>query len=215
MRLTCAKCDAMYEVDDSAISDARREVRCSNCGHAWLQMPAPTESAETAHPADAVADHPQDGPVPPQKRTGPDPDAMRVLREEAERETMARKTEAKSTAMDSALDNDPNVAGSPATPDSLPKPEGFSSAPEGDSKKERMPRKTGHGGGALLPGLIILAAMAAVLVYSFAPQIARLLPQAEASLIIYVELANVLRDRITDLIESAISSVRGATAPDS
>ncbi|MDO9638948.1 MAG: zinc-ribbon domain-containing protein [Pseudotabrizicola sp.] len=38
MRLICPNCDAQYEVDDSAIPDAGRDVQCSSCGHAWFQM---------------------------------------------------------------------------------------------------------------------------------------------------------------------------------
>ena len=37
MRLICPNCDAEYEVDDSAIPQAGRDVQCSNCGHAWFQ----------------------------------------------------------------------------------------------------------------------------------------------------------------------------------
>ncbi|MFN3822679.1 MAG: zinc-ribbon domain-containing protein [Pseudorhodobacter sp.] len=40
MRLICPNCDAQYEVDDSAIPEGGRDVQCSNCGHAWYQMPA-------------------------------------------------------------------------------------------------------------------------------------------------------------------------------
>ncbi|MGV8986194.1 MAG: zinc-ribbon domain-containing protein [Cypionkella sp.] len=37
MRLVCPNCDAEYEVDDTAIPLAGRDVQCSNCGHAWFQ----------------------------------------------------------------------------------------------------------------------------------------------------------------------------------
>ena len=37
MRLVCPNCDAEYEVDDSAIPRAGRDVQCSNCGHGWFQ----------------------------------------------------------------------------------------------------------------------------------------------------------------------------------
>jgi len=39
MRLICPNCDAQYEVDDSAIPEGGRDVQCSNCGHAWYQLP--------------------------------------------------------------------------------------------------------------------------------------------------------------------------------
>lgn len=52
MRLVCPNCDAQYEVDDAAIPDEGRDVQCSNCGHAWFQLPPdlaePEEDAEEA-----------------------------------------------------------------------------------------------------------------------------------------------------------------------
>ncbi len=45
MRLICPNCDAEYEVDDAAIPDAGRDVQCSNCGHAWFQIPPEIELA--------------------------------------------------------------------------------------------------------------------------------------------------------------------------
>lgn len=40
MRLICPSCGAQYEVDESVIPDAGRDVQCSNCGNAWFQMSA-------------------------------------------------------------------------------------------------------------------------------------------------------------------------------
>lgn len=40
MRLICPNCGAQYEVDESVIPDAGRDVQCSNCGHAWFQQSA-------------------------------------------------------------------------------------------------------------------------------------------------------------------------------
>lgn len=37
MRLICPNCDAQYEVDESVIPDAGRDVQCSACGHTWFQ----------------------------------------------------------------------------------------------------------------------------------------------------------------------------------
>lgn len=48
MRLICPNCDAQYEVDDGAIPEAGRDVQCSNCGHAWFQMPEVLRPAENA-----------------------------------------------------------------------------------------------------------------------------------------------------------------------
>lgn len=158
MRLICPNCDAEYEVDGAAIPEGGRDVQCSNCGHAWFQLPpeviaareaeaslydpapgmevvAPTGSTgptARAAPADAGSSAP---PAPPRAapqdagsliagpeiagpeiaeppntapNTAPDPavpapsfsarsldeNLMAVLREEAERETKARKAEA-------------------------------------------------------------------------------------------------------------------------
>ena len=44
MLLACPNCDARYDVPDSAIPEAGRDVQCSNCGHAWFQLPAESGS---------------------------------------------------------------------------------------------------------------------------------------------------------------------------
>ncbi len=120
MRLICPNCDAEYEVDDSAIPDGGRDVQCSNCGHAWFQMPPAVESdlaeeealfgrAEpvTAPPpvpqtrapetregepgaAEFIAPQPEPAPL---ARRALDENLMAVLREEAEREAAARRAE--------------------------------------------------------------------------------------------------------------------------
>lgn len=48
MRLICPNCDAEYQVDDAAIPETGRDVQCSNCGHAWFQLPADAEIAREA-----------------------------------------------------------------------------------------------------------------------------------------------------------------------
>jgi predicted Zn finger-like uncharacterized protein len=74
MRLTCPNCDAQYEVDDSAIPDTGRDVQCSNCGHAWFQLPPDIEAALEAE--EAVYGAPA-GAAPARSRPAaqPDPDA--------------------------------------------------------------------------------------------------------------------------------------------
>lgn len=52
MRLDCPNCDAQYMVDDAAIPGSGRDVQCSNCDHAWFQMPLKRD-AEAATPATA------------------------------------------------------------------------------------------------------------------------------------------------------------------
>ncbi|MEY4983184.1 MAG: hypothetical protein RIR62_1450 [Pseudomonadota bacterium] len=106
MRLICPNCDAIYEVDDSAIPDGGRDVQCSNCGHAWFQLPewAEAETADEAalfgaqdpEPAPAAAAEPDPTPeiMPEMQRRTLDEDVLAVLREEAEREAAARRAEA-------------------------------------------------------------------------------------------------------------------------
>ncbi|MBC2834903.1 zinc-ribbon domain-containing protein [Paragemmobacter straminiformis] len=101
MRLICPNCDAEYEVDDAAIPEGGRDVQCSNCGHAWFQLPAEVEAAiadeealfgESGPDLDE-APEPESLPQTPARRTL-DENLMAVLREEAEREAAARRAEA-------------------------------------------------------------------------------------------------------------------------
>ena len=117
MRLVCPNCDAEYEVDASVIPDTGRDVQCSNCGHAWFQLPAAVEAelaaeealftappAPVAMPAEASAPEP-DSDVPDEAAEEPpaaeaaaparsiDESVLAVLREEAERELVARRAE--------------------------------------------------------------------------------------------------------------------------
>lgn len=50
MRLICPNCGAQYEVPESVIPEAGRDVQCSGCGHTWFQhhhshVPDPTPPA--------------------------------------------------------------------------------------------------------------------------------------------------------------------------
>lgn len=107
MRLVCPNCDAEYEVDISAIPDSGRDVQCSNCGHAWYQMPLHVEedlAAEEAlfdpPPAPAVVAPAAPEPAVPEPAVADpaprqvDESVLAVLREEAARETTARRSEA-------------------------------------------------------------------------------------------------------------------------
>lgn len=106
MRLVCPNCDAEYEVDASAIPDSGRDVQCSNCGHAWFQMSPHIEEELAAEealfeppPAIISVAEPQESNGAPTASVGFAPRAiddsvLAVLREEAERETNARRAEA-------------------------------------------------------------------------------------------------------------------------
>lgn len=98
MRLVCPNCDAEYEVDASVIPENGRDVQCSNCGHAWFQMSPQMEEELAAE--EALFEAPPPEFVPPPTPEPPVPQAraldetvLSVLREEAERETAARRAE--------------------------------------------------------------------------------------------------------------------------
>ncbi|NPD14247.1 hypothetical protein HOY34_03415 [Xinfangfangia sp. D13-10-4-6] len=46
MLLACPNCDARYDVPDNAIPENGRDVQCSNCGHAWFQLPFDAAQSE-------------------------------------------------------------------------------------------------------------------------------------------------------------------------
>lgn len=110
MRLVCPNCDAEYEVDAAVIPDTGRDVQCSNCGHAWFQLPAAVEAeiaAEEALFTPPPAPEPLAGPTaefvaeaveePAAEASAAarsiDESVLAVLREEAERELGARRAE--------------------------------------------------------------------------------------------------------------------------
>jgi predicted Zn finger-like uncharacterized protein len=154
MRLICPNCDAEYEVEDSAIPDTGRDVQCSNCGHAWFQLPPEIElaleqeeelfgqaaaadpsSASEAAVAEAPAQSRADEAMPnamaadaasmvsdaatpsdPPRRTLDD-NLMAILREEAEREAAARRSEG------SVIETQPDLGlAAPASPPPSPPP---------------------------------------------------------------------------------------------
>lgn len=93
MRLTCPNCDAQYEVDDNAVPETGRDVQCSNCGHAWFQLPADLEdelppevrAGPRPHEADEAV---IDTPAPAAAQPGPE-DASEAAPEEGHDEAPA------------------------------------------------------------------------------------------------------------------------------
>jgi len=118
MRLTCPQCAAEYEVDAEMIPQSGRDVQCSACQHIWHQAPEGllsfvAEANSTPHPAPGarLADDEDvdcdddDGPLPPldeaalaRRRKALDERLLAILREEADRETAARRRDGQADA---------------------------------------------------------------------------------------------------------------------
>jgi predicted Zn finger-like uncharacterized protein len=47
MQITCPSCSAKYNVDPAKLGPQGRTVRCTNCGHSWLQKPEIEPAVET------------------------------------------------------------------------------------------------------------------------------------------------------------------------
>ncbi|MEM9580398.1 MAG: zinc-ribbon domain-containing protein [Pseudomonadota bacterium] len=107
MRLICPNCGAQYEVPDDVIPAEGRDVQCSNCSNTWFQAHPSQDSTlvdeldtPSVEPVAAPPDpepEPDLGPTqrPPQRSI--DPEIADVLREEAERERIAREAERSGT----------------------------------------------------------------------------------------------------------------------
>ncbi|MCI2395549.1 zinc-ribbon domain-containing protein [Aliiroseovarius sediminis] len=85
MRLVCPNCGAQYEVDDRVMPETGRDVQCSNCGHAWFQVPPSVESKEvepqeedvaTPSPFDDIEDIDEDDAGEKDTETSVSPDAL-------------------------------------------------------------------------------------------------------------------------------------------
>ncbi len=72
MRLICPECAAQYEVDESVIPEAGRDVQCSNCGHTWWQMRDGLAPDEPEAPAAATAAPAEPEPEPEEEWTEPE-----------------------------------------------------------------------------------------------------------------------------------------------
>ncbi|KMK66471.1 zinc-ribbon domain-containing protein [Puniceibacterium sp. IMCC21224] len=123
MRLICPNCGAQYEVPKDVVPLGGRDVQCSNCGNTWFQvhpdsnpvsLDKPDQPEVSEPPQDIIAPPPEPeavpDPAPPPTATFPaaatslrqrglDPSVADVLRQEAERESRHRASEA--TALES------------------------------------------------------------------------------------------------------------------
>jgi len=198
MRLTCPKCETDFEVDDTLARNAVNGVHCPSCGAIVREAPITLKRAESGIPPGV------DGPRP--IRSAPSPEVLRVLREEAARETKARREEAM-TAQAALGSDSTRRDGTPKPPKLMARANDVSgSGAERRKDSVRTGEASGIGRGAtkLLPGAIVLTALAALLVYSFVPQIVKLMPQTEPLLIVYVENANELRALIKAMIDNVL-----------
>ncbi|WP_198406667.1 zinc-ribbon domain-containing protein [Paracoccus yeei] len=129
MRLTCPRCRAEYEIPDTAIPAAGREVECSSCAHVWLQMPAaaPVAVPKTrGNPPPAVQPAPAGQgaayPSEPAPLSRPlDDSILSILREEAARELSARQAEGRKPAP--AADHIPVISPAPPPSQTIAEPE--------------------------------------------------------------------------------------------
>lgn len=239
MRLICPNCDAEYEVDESAIPDGGRDVQCSNCGHAWFQLPVGQEMASAEE--EALFGTPPEEPAPLPEPPAPprrslDENLMAVLREEAEREAAARRAEAAPIETQTEM---PLAAPAPTEaarrvarlkgvdPDAAPP------AGKAGSRRQLLPdieeiNSTLRPGSAEAEGqageaaatkrgfrsgffLALLVAVAGAGLYAMAPRLGEQIPGAKPALEAYVAQVDGGRLWLDSAMRRATAAIRGAT----
>ncbi len=255
MRLVCPSCRANYEIDASLLPAEGREVQCSSCSFIWFQehpsakRPAPkTEAKPPVKPTSTRPAGSRPDPAPPQAPPEPQaedraepepakraeisprktsPEALEILRQEAEFEAKQRAREADGleTQPDLGLMPSapwPSKAQEPAAseaelPKHAPKDTNGAFPDIEDISKSLDPlesSKARDGSGFELPataaetrrgflrGLSIPLLIAAVLIllYTQAPAIVNLIPASEPIMTSYVMAIDTLRLRLGALI---------------
>ncbi len=180
-------------------------MRCGNCHHTWHQMPERGQHEGTMgfpRTMSAIVSEESDSPPKPKDI---DSDVARVLREEAEREIKARLADAESAPTAHGSNKDRSEI-DPETSVAMPEPTESGPAPHDEPNNQT--KSAGPNRNLMIPILVVvvLSALGALFVYSFAPQIVQHLPQIEPRITAYVESANELRARINELIETAINA---------
>lgn len=256
MRLVCPNCDAEYEVDASAIPDGGRDVQCSNCGHAWFQLPPEVEAEiaaeEALYDAPAAAapavaarggqpqpHEPEPAAVEEPVRRSIDESVLSVLREEAEREVEARKTEVPTVEVQAELGLEAPAAGG-AVARRLARLKGVTAADAAhpQARREMFPeieeinstlrasseRRSGDAAavaetmsqsrakrGGFRSGFVLMLVLGVALlaVYVMAPKLAQQIPAASGALTAYVAAVDAARLAFDALLKSAIGFLRG------
>lgn len=223
MRLTCPNCTAQYEVEDSVIPVAGRDVQCSACGHIWFQYPAEVALAmRAAELDDDEDDHPAEEARDP---TQIDRKVLDVLREEAKRELEARRGSGLETQGDLGLVARPerpraaksetgeSARGPASRRNLLPDIEELSTTLEpGREPRKRgevettLPPTTGEARRGFLQGFGLVAMImgALALLYVFASTLANAAPFLTESLRGYVAMVDSLRDATAGLVRGLL-----------
>lgn len=237
MRLTCPKCGAQYEVPETAIPEAGRDVQCSACGETWVQhhpgaTPAAAEDSE-AEPDAAREPHPT--PEPAQRRL--DPEVADILRTEAARERAKRAAESTggvgmqvdpaSTAPSDpspapplqgvrrATDDAPSPASRQGT---LPDPEDINSSltpARGRAERDLVSEPLATSVPARQSGfgvgfwIAMIAFGLAACVYLWAPDLVALVPEAEAPVERYVAAIDGARLRLDAFVDRMMTQITG------
>ncbi len=105
MRLVCPNCAAQYEVDDSVIPNAGRDVQCSSCGQMWFQ-PGKAAMRDAELEAAAAAN------------AGPEPDSWDIAGAWEAEPDAAEATPSAAQGIPSPTTQEPAEAANPV-PDSL------------------------------------------------------------------------------------------------
>ena len=66
MIIRCFACSTRFRIDPAALGDSGRRVRCTNCGHVWLELPQRT----VAPRAEPKVPSPAPSPPPAPERSG-------------------------------------------------------------------------------------------------------------------------------------------------
>lgn len=218
MRLTCPNCAAQYDVPDTAIPEAGREVQCSACDETWLQHAAGAAPTSAAHapPVSEGAGTPSPSPQPVPRSL--DPGVADILRTEAAREKAKRAAESTGSVASVASRTEPALsgAGNASRLGTLPDPEGIHSSltpsrgrigPDlGEDPAARLDAFERRGFRAGVWFALIACGLAAG-VYLAAPDLVELLPESEAPIERYVAAIDEARLRLDALVDEMLTRI--------